>query len=381
MKIVYCLNSISYIGGIEKITITKAGALAKIDGNEVFVIVTDHFDGVTKVLPSKVNLIDLDIDYYADDWKSHLHMLKGVLVKRLLHKKRLNKILSELSPDVVISVGQSEKYFLTEIKGNWVTIREFHYPKDYRQRFAPTFIKQILAWLTDFYDYNYKIKQYNHIVVLTHEDKNNNWKKLDRVSVIPNPLTFQSKNFSLMKKKEIISVGRLAEQKNYVSLIRAFRMVVNLHPDWILKIYGEGSQKNLLQSLIMELQLENHVWLCGVTSQIQEKMCEASFFVSSSKFEGLPLAQLEAMSCGLPVVSYACPTGPKDIIDDSESGFLVTPDDERMLSEKICYLIEHPDKLTKMGTIALKKSESYTLDKIIPMWMNLFEQLINKKEV
>lgn len=121
------------------------------------------------------------------------------------------------------------------------------------------------------------------------------------------------------------------------------------------------------------------MYLCGNTSQVQEKMCDSSIFVLSSRFEGLPLVMLEAMSCGLPVVSYDCPCGPKDIITDGVDGFLVPTDDEQMLAEKICYLIENPNIRTQMGTAALKKSENYHIDKIIPMWMSLFERLIAEK--
>lgn len=162
-------------------------------------------------------------------------------------------------------------------------------------------------------------------------------------------------------------------------MIRAFRIVVDNHPDWILEIYGEGYERTMLQNLIEELHLENNVRLCGSTSQMQEMMVEALCFVLSSIYEGLPLVMLEAMSCGLPVVSYDCPCGPKDIITDGVDGYLVPAGDERMLAEKICSLIENPAKRAEMGAEAVKKSENYSVDKIIPMWMELFERLVAEK--
>ena len=177
----------------------------------------------------------------------------------------------------------------------------------------------------------------------------------------------------------MIAVGRLSAPKNFSSLIRAFRSVADYYPDWILEIYGEGNERIILQKQITSLHLENNVYLCGKTLDVQSNMCSSSIFVLSSIFEGLPLVMLEAMSCGLPVVSYDCPCGPKDIITDGTDGFLVPTDDEQMLAEKICYLIENPNIRTQMGAAALKKSENYHIDKIIPMWMGLFKRLIAEK--
>ena len=358
MKIVYCLNSINYIGGIENVTVTKANALAEIVDNEVFVIVSDHKEavGFANRLYNSVHLINLGVNYYADDWKSQWHVLKGIFIKRRLHKKRLAKTLYEIQPDVVISVGQAEKYMLPEIKGNWIIIREIHYRKDFRRLAATSrpMLYKVFARLSDYYDYNCKIGKYDGIITLTQEDKDLNWRKADKVYVIPNPLTFRNNNISMLDTKKVIAVGRLSAQKNFLSLICAFRSVADYYPDWTLEIYGEGNELSILQKQIISLHLENNVYLCGNTSDVQSRMCDSSIFVLSSIFEGLPLVMLEAMACGLPVVSYDCPCGPKDIIIDGVDGFLVSTGDEKMLAEKICYLIENPNIRTQMGTAALK---------------------------
>ena len=383
MRVAYCLNSINYVGGIENVIVNKANILAELEGYEVFIIVTDHEEnkGVAARRSDSVHLIDLDIDYYSDDWKSKWNVLKGILVKRRLHKKRLTKTLNEINPDVVISLGQAEKYMLPQIKGRWVSLREMHYCKYFRGFAAASrsVFYKIAARLSDFYDYRCKISEYDHIVVLTHEDRMNNWGKNEKVSVIPNPITFRDKTVASLNSRKIIAVGRLTAQKNFASLIHAFRIVVDNHPDWNLEIYGEGYERTMLQNVIEELHLENNVRQCGSTSQVQEMMVEASCFVLSSIYEGLPLVMLEAMSCGLPVVSYDCPCGPKDIITDGVDGYLVPTSDEQMLAERICCLIENPDKRAEMGTEAVKKSENYRVDKIIPMWMELFERLVAEK--
>ena len=380
MKIVYCLNSIRYLGGIQRVTVVKANALAEIEGNEVYIIVTDDKNGViTEPLSPKVHLIDLDINYYKDDYKSRWNVLKGIFIKRKEHKKCLASVLNEIQPDIVISIGQSEKNMIPSIKGKWKTIREFHYTKDYRFNHAHSIFDKILAYWGNIYDYSFKIKKYDHIVTLTHEDKNTNWKGWENVSVIPNPSTFQTNMTSTLNEKKVISVGRLAAPKNYASLIRAFKNVADKHPDWILEIYGDGPQEVELKSLITRLNLEKHVFLKGFSSNVKEVMINASIFTLSSVFEGFGLVIVEAMACGLPVVSYACPCGPKDIITEGKDGFLVNVNDEVTLANKINILIENEELRKQMSNAAKIKADQYNIENITSMWINLFTKLQNER--
>ena len=376
MKIVYCLNSIRYLGGIQRVTVVKANALANIEGNEVYIVVTDNKNGViTEPLSSKVHLIDLDINYYEDDYKSRWNVLKGIFIKRREHKKRLASVLSEIQPDIVISVGQSEKNMIPSIKGKWKTIREFHFVKDYRLRQAKSFFDKVLAWGGNLYDFNFKIKGYDHIVTLTHEDKEMNWKGWRNVSVIPNPSTFHTDKISTLNEKKVISVGRLTPQKNYASLIRAFKNVVNKHPDWTLEIYGDGPLEMELKSLIDQLNLKRHVFLKGFSSNIKEVMTNGSIYAMSSIFEGFPLVLIEAMTCGLPIVSYACPCGPKDIITVGKDGFLVEVNDEKELANRINLLINNDTMRKEMGENCIEKVQSFHIQIIIQQWMYLFKTL------
>ncbi len=381
MRIAYCLNSIRYLGGIQRVTIAKANALADISDNEVYIIVSDNREGlIVHPLSPKVHLIDLAVNYYQDDWKSKWHVLKGIVVKRRKHKKKLAKVLHEINPDIVISVGQSEKNMIPAISGRWVKVRELHFTKNYRWFHAHSIFSKTLAIFGELYDYFYKIRQYDRIIVLTYEDKESHWKGYKNVSVIPNPISFSdiAANNTLEGKK-VIAIGRLNAQKNFSSLIRSYRIVAQKHPDWILEIYGDGEQKYDLLQLIEQFDLRKQVYLRGFTSEVQRELLNASCFVLSSDFEGLPLVMLEAMSCGLPVVSYACPCGPKDIISEGVDGFLVPVNDEQGLADRICRLIENEEMRKAMGKAARLKAEQYRIEKIIPMWMDLFNQLLKEK--
>ena len=378
MKIVYCLNSISETGGIERITIAKANALAEIESNAVYILVTDyHKRWPATTLSSKVSLIDLGIKYYERDWKSRLYVWSDILIKRLRHKEKLKNTLYKLNPDIVISVGQAEKYMLTSIGGDWKLIREIHYIKNYRRLSLKDNqrIGKILARLSDLYDFNYKIKKYDRIVVLTEEELKQNWSSINFVSVIPNFISDIPELQSSLNNKKIISAGRLEYQKNFSSLILAFKIVAEEFPDWNLEIYGDGSERSRLDDMIEKLNLKNNVFLKGKCENLQERMLKASVFVMSSRFEGFPMVMLEALSCGLPIVTYDFSSGPKDILENGNDGYIVSLGDETSLANKIIELIKNEKNRKKMGENAYLKAMKFHKDIIIKQWMDLFDAL------
>lgn len=380
MKIVYCTDTICHPGGIQTVTIAKANALAKIEGNYVWIAVTDHTMPPLISLENVI-LINLDVNYYADDWRGDWYIIKGVFLKRKLHKRRLQHVLNEIRPDVVISTGTSEKYFLPTLKigSSPVFIREMHFEKNYRKRTAVRWVDKLMATVSNIYDYGYRIKKYHKIIVLTQEDKECNWKDRKNVEVIPNPVTGIVDGFSDGESNIALAAGRMVPQKNFQSLIRIWRRVTELHPDWILEIWGTGALKNDLEEQIERTGLQGKVQLKGYTHELLTKMREASIFCLSSKFEGFGLVLVEAMSVGLPVVSYMCPCGPKDIVTEGKDGFLIPMDDEDMFANRICALIDNKELRKRMGREAIQTSEKYHMGKIVDQWMSLFIMLRNEK--
>ena len=381
MKIAYCVNSIRYLGGIQRVTVVKANALAELPGNEVYIIATDNKSGpVVQDLSPKVHLIDLDINYYnRNQERSMLTNLIVGMAKGIPHKKALTKVLRQINPDVVISVGMSEKFMLTSMRNrSWKIIREFHSEKNYRSKHAYSLFKKIQGKLSDFYEFHYADKKYDRIVVLTDEDKETNWQGWDNVSVVPNPVSFKCDSPSLLTEKSVISMGRLEHVKNFTSLISAFKIVAKKHPDWILKIFGDGTLRESLQNQINESGLQNNVFLMGFSNDMESALRQSSIFAFSSLVEGFALVIVEAMECGLPAVSYQCPCGPKDIITEGKDGFLVPVNDEQMLAERICSLIENEDLRRKMAVEARLRAQYYHVESIAQRWMALFNEVIAK---
>lgn len=379
MKIVYCTDNICYLGGIQNITITKANGFAQM-GHQVWIIVTDNKYPPLHPIDPKVQVINLDINYFEDDWKSKFYVIKSILIKRKQHKKAISKLLNEIKPNVVISTGTSEKNFLAkiQIESKPVFIREIHSLKNYRLAHARTFIDKITAIFGDWYDYSWNIKNYDQIVVLTNEDKEINWKNNNKVCVIGNPITIPIESSTLTSYK-FITAGRLVYIKNHQSLINAWKIVNQKHTDWQLEIWGDGPLKNKLLEQINNLGLDHKVLLKGYTNDIISQMLRASGCILSSLYEGISLVLIEAMSCGLPLISYACPCGPKELIDHGKNGFLCEVNNEIKLAEYICTIIEDNTLRIKMGQASKKKAEEFQLDRILTKWINLFQTLINNK--
>ncbi|MNY24848.1 Glycosyltransferase Gtf1 [compost metagenome] len=179
--------------------------------------------------------------------------------------------------------------------------------------------------------------------------------------------------------KRVISVGSMHDdRKGFDKQINIWKKINAKYPDWKLDIYGDGASRKDLQQLIDVNNLTNIVSLKGTTDQVEEEFRKSSFFLFTSKAEGLPMVMLEAMSCGLPCVSYDCPDGPADIIDNNENGYLIDMNDELTMIAKISYLIENKEEIERMGNNAQHSAKSYLPDSIIPKWVEFFNSIKKK---
>ncbi|MGI5977403.1 MAG: glycosyltransferase family 4 protein [Candidatus Limivicinus sp.] len=192
-----------------------------------------------------------------------------------------------------------------------------------------------------------------------------------RTAVIPNAINrqFLRPRYKGERKKNIVAAGRLSKQKNFELLIRAFKKITPDCPDYKLIIYGEGGLRKELEALIKENGLEDLVSLPGNTTEIIEKIQDASLFVLSSDYEGMPNALMEAMALGLPCISTDCPCGgPRFLIENGINGLLVPVGDEDKLSEAIKKILNNPQLADKFGTEASKISGRLDPDKIYGQW-------------
>lgn len=380
MKIVYCLNSLSDCGGIERVTIAKANALASLHRCEVWLMITDNSIEPIIELGEGVHLVDLQIDYYVNQSKNPIVDAWRESKKRRKHREVLRQQLNLIAPDVVVSAGLAEKNFLPELKvrSNPVFVRELHFCKHYRTLFADTWLKRVIAKAAEWYDYHWCIDRYDQIVVLTETERRTSWSGNDKVAVIPNPIIERPQVVSDLTSKVVLAVGRLTPEKNFASLLRAWKIVEQRNTEWQLNIWGEGGQRKLLENMIAEMSLKR-AFLKGYSPKIADCYSGASIVAVTSRYEGFGMMIAEAMAAGVPVVAYDCPSGPGDIITNGVNGWLVRPGDEKTMAERICWMIDHISERQEMGTKALQRSLCYDLDLVIQQWLVLFEKLKKKK--
>jgi glycosyltransferase involved in cell wall biosynthesis len=216
------------------------------------------------------------------------------------------------------------------------------------------------------------------LAVLTERDGQSYARHLNggvRTVRIPNTVRDMGEERADLSARTVLAAGRLTPQKGYDMLIPAWAAVAANHPDWRLRICGEGKDRAKLGALIQELGLADYVALEGPARDLGADMERASVFVLSSRHEGLPLVLLEALSKGMAVVSFDCPTGPADVIEDHRNGLLVPPKDVEALSAAILEMIEDEDLRRRCADGAVETARGYRMDAVGPRWEALMREL------
>lgn len=362
-------------GGVERVLTLKANYFAEHFGYEITIITTEGA-GLPPFYPlsSKVKVINLDIGFEELWTYSFVKKVFVYLWKQRRFKKMLSEELKRLSPDITISLLRREINFLTKINDGSRKIGELHVNRSNYRNFEANesnFFKNLFAnyWMRSLVS---KLRRLDRFVVLTNEDKVA-WPELNNICVIPDPLSFIPTHHSSMNKKRVIAVGRYVYQKGFDLLLRAWAIIEKQHLDWELSIFGEGDRapyRQLMESLSID---GSRCHLHGTTSNIQQEYVNSSLLAFSSRFEGFGMVLIEAMACGLPVVSFACPCGPRDIISDGVDGILVPKDSVDEFSKSLSKLMDNEDLRVSMAQNAIKKASHFQIDRIALQWRNLFE--------
>lgn len=217
------------------------------------------------------------------------------------------------------------------------------------------------------------------VTVLTEADRVDYQRAFDsagpRLERIPNGVPPAQLPPAALTAKVVIAAGRLLSQKGFDLLLDAFALVNARHPDWQLRIFGNGPWHAQLTAQIDRLGLTGRAHLRGASAKLDAELAAASVYVLSSRFEGLPMVLLEAMTVGLPPVAFDCPTGPAEIIRDGTSGILAPAQDVGALAAGICALIEDPARRKAIGAQAAREAQSYSIAAVSRRWEALFAEL------
>lgn len=379
MKLIYCIRALYNPGGMERVLVNKVTWLVRELGWEILVVTTDQKGRPTFYpFPKEVRMIDLGINYSDDNDFSPCRKIAGYLRRRRRHRRALTNLLLRERADVVVSLFPSESSFIPSIQDGSKKVLELHYCKFFRLQYGRKGILGLIdrwrTWKDDFL-----VRRFDKFVVLTHEDRNYRG-RLPNIEVIPNAAKNMSGHFSDVSAYRVIAVGRLDYQKGFDRLIQAWSLVQadGRFADWQLDIFGQGEWKDMLQQMIYEEGLQANVHINPPTKDIASEYVRSSLLVMSSHYEGFPMVMIEAMACGLPVVSFDYKCGPRDIIRHGENGLLVKDGDIRGLAEAMMMVMGDDAYRKRLSGAALNVVSTYSEEAVMGQWTRLFASLVRE---
>ncbi len=384
MKIAYLITDLYSMGGAHSLTVAKMNHLASL-GHQVFLI-TEYQAGKAFFydLDERITHFDLDLDF------EYLHSIANVF-QRLREKRRLNRlykaslsrVLNQIKADICISVFFTFRAeILPTIQDGSRKILELHsikyssiHPLEGESKSLST---RLLNKLFRKPKYEAIPKQYDKFVLLTQTNAQE-WKGLNNVEIIPNFCTLESEEVAPLTDKRVLLLSRLSPEKNVLELLDIWALLDKKYQDWHLDIVGEGAEFEQIQEKIQVLGLEKQIHLKPATNNVAPHFLESSILVLTSKQESFGLVLVEAEVYGLPSVAYDCPCGPRGIIKDGHTGFLIPLHDKQMFAQKLELLMSDLDLRKTMGAKAKELSQSYTQAQVMEQWIDLFERLVEDK--
>lgn len=378
--IIYSIGELSVAGGIGRIISLKANWLAE-HGYDVTILTTEGTgENAFYSVHPKIKIVNFNINYLSvyNNKRNIIGIIKSLIdriKKQNLHKKLLKEYLYTHPCDVLFT--SSNIPFVNSFKDGSRKIYETHFSCEAQRQFIKDspFIFGLCYSIYNKYHQS-RLNGYDHVVILTDKDKFLRGNKKNFI-VIPNFITAKPQSMIPdYNNKRAISVGRLEHVKGFDLLIKAWKTVYQRHPDWSLDIYGHSYGRiDDYNAMISDNGLDGIIHIHEAVRNIEEKYLESSFYIMSSRYEGFPLVLPEAMSCGLPCISYDINCGPADIIRDGEDGILVRPVESiPALSDAICKMIENPEMRETQGKKARKNIQRYSIDSVMQRWIELIER-------
>lgn len=367
MQIVLVTSSLSR-GGAERVMSLMANYWAS-EGRVVTILTIDSKELDSYSLHTEVKRIALGLMRSSSrPWEAVRNNFYRV--------KRLRKEIHNLKPDIVISfVDQTNVLTLLATFGLniGVIVSERTDPNEHYIGWVWHRLRQLL--------YPYAS------AVVVQSDRVHAWTQTflerDMVFTIPNPVDMHSSgekksSYVLPTGPSVVAMGRLTPEKGYDLLLHAFALCATKHSEWWLLIFGEGQERHRLGKLAKDLGIGKRVLMPGLIDNPRKTFRDADLFVLSSRYEGFPNALLEAMACGLPVVSFDCPSGPREIIRNGKDGVLVPAEDITSLAAAMDSLMSDERKRERLGCRAKEVTELFGLEKVMGMWNTLLEQILQK---
>lgn len=377
LKIVYLTPALYMAGGVERVLTLKANYFAEHYGYDITIILTEgKGKPLFYPLSDKVKIVNLDINF-EELW--HCSFVKKIVLylkKQREYKKKVKEQLFRLRPDITVSMLRREINFINSINDGSKKIGELHINRANYRNFSASdanFVKNIFArfWSNNLLGH---LRKLNRLVVLTEKDREA-WHELDNVEAIPNPLPFDVCNISNQESKRLLLVARYSHEKGIDLMLEAWAKLQGKCSDWTLDIFGDGDREPyILPAKQLGIDM-SRCHLNGRTDDVRREYANSAMLVCTSRFEGFGMVIAEAMACGLPVVSFDCPWGPRSIISDGEDGALVTNGNVDDLVSSILKMVNDSELRHDMSMKAVENIKRFNIYNIAEKWRLLFESL------
>jgi glycosyltransferase involved in cell wall biosynthesis len=375
MRIFYIYRAIAHYRGMERIFVDKINNLVQMYGYDVWLVTADQGDHpFSYALDERAHHVDLGIRFhYASRHNIFLRPFEKIRLQ-FIFVKRLKKLIVSQIPDILVCNTDVFTNLVLLAKGNIPLVVESHsICRQTMRREGDHFHRKLYRW--------YSFWNYRHascLVALTKSDAME-WKKYNsHACAITNVVHLNpTGKVSNSSSNRVIFTSRFSPQKGIPYLLEIWKRVNRRHPDWLLDIYAQGELRD--EYLPKIKQLDINIRVNDGTPYIFDRYCDSSIFILTSVYEPFGLVLPEAMSCGLPVVSFDCDYGPREIITDGVDGYLVPLGNVDLFADRICLLIENPELRQKMGQAGIYSSKRYSQEIIMPQWIELFSKVANEK--
>ena len=358
-KICFLIGNLDNSGGTERVTSIIANELIKFKEYEIHILSLKNGLNPFFDLNPLIQINTL----YTDDVSMKIHFIETIYkIRKFIKFYSINTLIVVDSISCIFTVPA-----LFGLKVNHICWEHFNFKVNLGTKFRD--LGRILA-----------AKYCNHIVTLTQKDKEF-WEKhlsfikINKITPIHNPIINRKKCFDLEHKqnyKNILAIGRLSYQKGFDLLLEAWALVCKENLSWNLRIIGSGDCEFALKKLAKDLQIESYVEFIPHTKNINYYYETSSIYCLSSRFEGFPMVLLEALSFDLPIVSFDCDTGPREMIQHHENGLLVSPLNIYELKNSLLKIMTIPaDKYKEYCINSQKIKNNFYIENIITKWISI----------
>lgn len=363
MKILYIVPKINNAGGVARVLSVKTDYLIKKWNYEIAILTQN--DGASPPLFYEFNksVALYDVKYSKKKIKFFLQF-----------RQQLQEKINTINPDCIVVSDNGFKAYLIPffLKTNIPVVFEAHGSRFNQERKLENIFQKVAFKISDFIRHA-GAKRFDLFVALSQENLQE-W-NVQRSAVIPNPVWIKTPETNRLDNKRIIAVARHSYEKGLDRLLKIWKEAIKIHPDWKLDIYGAFDTATDLPQLAKKLNIEEHVNFYLPVPNIVEKYQQASIYAMTSRTEGFPMVLIEAMACGLPVIAYDCPIGPRSIITDAVDGLLIKDGDKESFTVALLKLMTDPNLRKELGSAGAQKMQHYDLDQVMGEWKLLFESV------